>query len=391
MFAPRFIATASRLCSTARAPQATLDTALLPRAPALSALPAMARPPAGGLQVATFNLRNETDRYSERRELLGRAFVELGASLCGLQEVTFGDAGQTAFLAECARAAAAVHGDAAGVEHKFLEGWLPKTYLPADPASNPHFRIDGNAIFAGHGLQVLRHEVLVLTDLRVAHRALVRVPRAMLRPAASDELPSRVVEVPVAAVDMYDDDDDADGPAAAPSPSADELPALTSLVHGAAAAELAGEDGVLLWFVNTHLHHVVVDTDVRCEQVRKVCEWMRAVQDEAAHCIIVGDCNAVPTEAAYAEFEAQGFASAYKQVHGAEPELTFPSGLKAPTMDLEGPACLDYVWLSPGLRAVRARVAANECLLHDPTIFPSDHLAVVAAVVEAASPTAGRP
>jgi hypothetical protein len=50
-------------------------------------------------------------------------------------------------------------------------------------------------------------------------------------------------------------------------------------------------------------------------------------------------------------------------------------------MDTDGdPNCLDYLWLSGRARALSAWLAANEHPPHDPTIFPSDHFAIVAQV-----------
>jgi hypothetical protein len=50
-------------------------------------------------------------------------------------------------------------------------------------------------------------------------------------------------------------------------------------------------------------------------------------------------------------------------------------------MDTDGdPNCLDYIWLSGSVRVLSARVAANEHPPHDPTIYPSDHYALVAEV-----------
>ena len=50
-------------------------------------------------------------------------------------------------------------------------------------------------------------------------------------------------------------------------------------------------------------------------------------------------------------------------------------------MDTEGdPNCLDYIWFSGRVRIESARVAANEHAPADPTMYPSDHFAIVAEV-----------
>ena len=75
------------------------------------------------------------------------------------------------------------------------------------------------------------------------------------------------------------------------------------------------------------------------------------------------------------------YVSAYAAAHGgAEPERTFPSGLRAPTMDTD-PACTtDYVFVRGPAGVEWARLAANTAAPGDPTLYPSDHFAVYAAV-----------
>ena len=44
------------------------------------------------MRVATFNIRNTTDRYDERLPLIQAAVATMAASVIGLQEVSFDDA-----------------------------------------------------------------------------------------------------------------------------------------------------------------------------------------------------------------------------------------------------------------------------------------------------------
>ena len=95
----------------------------------------------------------------------------------------------------------------------------------------------------------------------------------------------------------------------------------------------------------------------------------------------MGDFNADPTEPAYARMVAAGFRSAFAEANGAEPDVTWPSGLQAPAMDTDGdPSCLDYIWLRGAARAVNARLWADRPAIDDPGLYPSDHLGVVATV-----------
>ncbi len=136
--------------------------------------------------------------------------------------------------------------------------------------------------------------------------------------------------------------------------------------------------GRTVWFVNTHLHHKPEEPEVREEQAQAICAWL-AEAPEATATIVVGDFNTPPSEPAYRVMTGAGFRSAYCEVHGVEPDVTWPSGIQAATMDTEGdPNCLDYIWLRGRISAVAARLGANEPQPGDPTLYPSDHLAIVA-------------
>ena len=144
---------------------------------------------------------------------------------------------------------------------------------------------------------------------------------------------------------------------------------------------LALPGGTRLVMAVTHLHHMPEDEAVRDQQAAALVAWL----DEApAHdaLVVVGDFNAEPDEPAYSRMREAGFTSAYAQANGAEPAVTWPSGLQAPAMDTDGdPGCLDYVWLRGAARAERARLAWDRPAVGDPTLYPSDHVGVVAEVV----------
>lgn len=136
----------------------------------------------------------------------------------------------------------------------------------------------------------------------------------------------------------------------------------------------------MVWFANTHLHHKPDEPEVRAEQAKAIGAWM-AEAPHAHAIVVVGDFNTPPFEPAYRVMFDAGFRSAYREANGEEPAVTWPSGIQAETMDTEGdPNCLDYIWLSGAARAVSARVAANEPAPADPTLYPSDHFAIVAEV-----------
>jgi endonuclease/exonuclease/phosphatase family metal-dependent hydrolase len=244
------------------------------------------------LALATFNIRNITDRYSERKPLLGAAFAALNADIVGLQEVVFSPPRQDDFLA-------------GQLAERHYRGFT------AQHEGNPNF---GNAIFVGAG-EVQAHEELRLSRGRVVHRVLIALPGQRT-----------------------------------------------------------------MWFANTHLHHKPEEPGVRREQAEAIAGWMTAAP--AANAIaIVGDFNTPPSEPAYAVMTGAGYRSAHMEANGAEPDVTWPSGIEAPTMDTEGdPNCLDYIWLSGDVTALAAHVAANDHAAGDSTLYPSDHFAIVARV-----------
>lgn len=137
-------------------------------------------------------------------------------------------------------------------------------------------------------------------------------------------------------------------------------------------------DGTRFAFVVTHLHHLVPDEAARDAQTGTLVEWLAAGARSAAQ-IVVGDFNAEPTEPTYARMRAAGFRSAHVEANGAEPAVTWPSGIQAPGMDTDGePGCLDYIWLRGPIAVESCRVVFDRPAVDDPTLYPSDHLGLAA-------------
>jgi endonuclease/exonuclease/phosphatase family metal-dependent hydrolase len=136
--------------------------------------------------------------------------------------------------------------------------------------------------------------------------------------------------------------------------------------------------GTRLDFVVTHLHHEVPDEAIRTEQTTKLAGWLA---DITWPLVVVGDFNAEPTEGAYRVMRDAGFRSAFAEANGEEPAVTWPSGIKAPGMDLDGdPGCLDYIWLRGPIEVVSCRLAFDRPSATDPTLYPSDHLGLSARI-----------
>jgi endonuclease/exonuclease/phosphatase family metal-dependent hydrolase len=138
--------------------------------------------------------------------------------------------------------------------------------------------------------------------------------------------------------------------------------------------------GASLLAAVTHLHHRVPDAALRDGQVAALVAWLDAASPTTAQ-VVMGDFNADVEEPAYHRMIEAGFRSAFAEANGDEPARTWPSGLQAPAMDTDGdPSCLDYVWIRGRARAEDARLWADRAAAHDATLFPSDHLGVVATV-----------
>jgi endonuclease/exonuclease/phosphatase family metal-dependent hydrolase len=134
--------------------------------------------------------------------------------------------------------------------------------------------------------------------------------------------------------------------------------------------------GTRVLMVVTHLHHVVDGAAQRDEQAASILDWLGGAPP-ADGTVAVGDFNADPVEPTYARMVGAGFRSAYAEANGAEPGVTWPSGLQAPAMDTDGdPACLDYIWVRGAVRVVDARLVFDRPHPEDPTLYPSDHLGI---------------
>jgi endonuclease/exonuclease/phosphatase family metal-dependent hydrolase len=139
-------------------------------------------------------------------------------------------------------------------------------------------------------------------------------------------------------------------------------------------------DGAALLVAVTHLHHRVPDAALRDEQVEALVAWFDAAPPVTAQ-VVMGDFNADPGEPAYDRMVRAGFRSAFAEANGDEPAVTWPSGLQAPAADTDGdPSCLDYIWIRGRARAADARLWADRPAAHDATLYPSDHVGVVAMI-----------
>jgi len=157
--------------------------------------------------------------------------------------------------------------------------------------------------------------------------------------------------------------------------------------RSAVRARLALGGGGSVLVVVTHLHHVPADEGVRDEQAAAVLAWLDGADgadgaDTPDATIVVGDFNAEPDEPTYRRMTAARFRSAHVEANGAEPAVTWPSGIQAPGMDTDGdPGCLDYIWVRGAVAVESCRVVFDRPAVDDPTLYPSDHVGLSARLV----------
>ena len=143
----------------------------------------------------------------------------------------------------------------------------------------------------------------------------------------------------------------------------------------------------LFWLVNLHLVSFTTPAGrlMRAHETRRVLNWMDSVLHETdGRCVVVGDHNTLlRDEPLFGVFEKRGYLSAHRVAKGAEPASTWPTGIVAPFMDVDGAAlhpkgvCLDFIWtIGEGLVALDAGVVGTDPAPDDPTLYASDHAGV---------------
>jgi endonuclease/exonuclease/phosphatase family metal-dependent hydrolase len=162
--------------------------------------------------------------------------------------------------------------------------------------------------------------------------------------------------------------------------SASDVERLDLGLNRSALRMVLAADATTVLVAVTHLHHVPADEAARDDQAARLMDWIAAAPVTDAQ-VVVGDFNAEPDEPAIERIRSRGFRSALADANGADPDVTWPSGLQAPGMDTDGePGCLDYIWLRGRARVNAARLAFDRPAVGDPTLYPSDHLGLVAEV-----------
>ena len=151
------------------------------------------------------------------------------------------------------------------------------------------------------------------------------------------------------------------------------------------AIDIRTPGGALVRVANTHLHHPGDPPGVaaRTGQMRAILRWIEDVSSREGPAdteLLLGDLNATPVEPAIAAVREAGFASTYETANGRT-AATFPSGLVASTIAPGPPAvCIDYIWLRGRGQVISSSLAFDRPSADDPTLYPSDHLGIVADI-----------
>ena len=136
-------------------------------------------------------------------------------------------------------------------------------------------------------------------------------------------------------------------------------------------------DDEQICFVNTHLHHMLTENEVeRLPQMKALLKWLNTIDVPT---IITGDMNTNPDRETI-QIAKSRFVSAYDQVHGKEPDFTFPAPLVEDTY-IGLPVMIDYIFISADtLHTTSAIVVGDQANGTNPKLSPSDHCGIVANI-----------
>jgi len=136
--------------------------------------------------------------------------------------------------------------------------------------------------------------------------------------------------------------------------------------------------GQLIDVVCTHFHHGQDNIEARHEQAMQLIGWLTEDNNRVSYQILAGDFNDVPGSLAVQAMK-QAYRSAYEVKHGHEPLATFPTAL-VPYSGLLG-VCLDYLFISSAFQeVVQAEIFARHAAAGDNTLYPSDHVGLLATL-----------
>ena len=130
-------------------------------------------------------------------------------------------------------------------------------------------------------------------------------------------------------------------------------------------------------FVAVHLHHVASHREARVEQVMQLSGWLQS-HNPVPFQVVAGDFNEVPSGPAITLMK-QSYRSALAEIRGYDPLATYPTALVERPDGWSG--CLDYIFISKALpTVVDAKVFCKKAAADEPTLYPSDHVGLLATL-----------
>ncbi|MFT7586454.1 MAG: endonuclease/exonuclease/phosphatase family metal-dependent hydrolase [Cellvibrionaceae bacterium] len=114
--------------------------------------------------------------------------------------------------------------------------------------------------------------------------------------------------------------------------------------------------------------------EVRYQQAMELTGWL-SIAGRSSWQVIAGGLNDVPESRTIQRIKQQ-YRSAWETVYGYEPIATWPTGLGDEYAGWTG--CLDYLFATPNLEVIGARLFGNQVHLVDETLFMSDHVGLEA-------------
>ncbi|MCX6019867.1 MAG: endonuclease/exonuclease/phosphatase family protein [Chloroflexi bacterium] len=138
-----------------------------------------------------------------------------------------------------------------------------------------------------------------------------------------------------------------------------------------------------LTLVNGHFYWSPGDSAQRAQQIRRIHTWIRRMHGHEPErgIVVCGDFNSTP-ESRSMQLMQEEFVSAHHAHHGAEPAYTVPTPLhisQSPQRkSTPWRGTVDYIFVSHNLRVRDCRIVFDRHAPHDVTLFPSDHLGLVA-------------
>lgn len=179
-----------------------------------------------------------------------------------------------------------------------------------------------------------------------------------------------------------------------PFEAADHLDLLTQ--DRVAQYVLVQVEGKRLALANGHFYWQPGESQPRMQQVERLLAWLEAIPG-TPQLVVCGDFNATPDTGSIQRMY-RSFASAYKAIHGLEPEYTAPTGLRRSKMALLGTlfsfikyihlselrlnwrGTLDYIFVSRQVKVIDCQLAFDQPSRTDAHIYPSDHFGLTATL-----------